>query len=583
MSQVIASTTPVTQDGPARAVLYLRVSTPGQVKTDYDPEGLSIPAQRESCQRKAAQMGVDIVDEYIEPGRSAREMAKREAFQAMLTRIRDQRDVQYVILYKLSRMNRNRIDDAFVVMELRKVGATLISATENIDDTPVGQLLHGLLAAVNEYRSAEDGADIRYKMGQKAKNGGTLGRARLGYLNVRETIEDEYSKREVRTIAVDPERGHFVTLAFELFATNEYTLEALCDTLTDRGLRTRPSGRHPGGPIVDSTLSKLLRDRYYLGYVTHQGVEYRGRHDALVTPEVFDRVQQILEARTAANERQRKHHHYLKGSLWCGPCHDEGRESRVIIQRANGNGGTYWYFFCRGRQQHICSQPYWDMDEVEDAVLRHYATIRLQPGFVDRVRTILYESLADRAQATKLLEQQLRGQVAKLDLQEENLLDLAADGETAPAKIRQRLHRIGEQRQKLSKELTNIDTQLDAGVAVLEASLELLDDLEAFYHLTTDEGRRLLNQAVFEKFYVGPDGIDGDEIKPPFREIITAQRAGQAGMTFGVRPNGKEATEVASHESERMSVLLAAALLDDGSSKAAMVGVEGIEPSTNRL
>ncbi|ROZ61540.1 hypothetical protein EDL96_13130 [Kocuria soli] len=37
----------------SRAVIYLRVSSKGQVNTDYDPEGISIPAQRTSCERKA--------------------------------------------------------------------------------------------------------------------------------------------------------------------------------------------------------------------------------------------------------------------------------------------------------------------------------------------------------------------------------------------------------------------------------------------------------------------------------------------------------------------------------------------------
>ena len=41
--------------GMKRAVFYLRVSTTSQVKTDYDPEGISIPAQRAACQRKAEQ------------------------------------------------------------------------------------------------------------------------------------------------------------------------------------------------------------------------------------------------------------------------------------------------------------------------------------------------------------------------------------------------------------------------------------------------------------------------------------------------------------------------------------------------
>ncbi|MBK8077585.1 MAG: recombinase family protein [Kineosporiaceae bacterium] len=171
------------------AVIYLRVSTPSQVKTDYDPEGISIPAQREACLRKAAQLGVRVVEEYIEPGKSATSMDKRPAFQEMLHRIRTMRDVNYVIVYKLSRMNRNRVDDALVMASLRKYKTTLISATESIDETPVGQLMHGMLAAFNEYRSAEDGADIRYKMAEKAKRGGTLGRAKLGYTNVRERFE----------------------------------------------------------------------------------------------------------------------------------------------------------------------------------------------------------------------------------------------------------------------------------------------------------------------------------------------------------------------------------------------------------
>jgi site-specific DNA recombinase len=274
------------------AVLYLRVSTVGQVETDYDPEGISIPAQRLACRRKAEQMGVTILDKYIEPGRSATTIEKRPAFHAMLARIKSQRDVDYVIVYNLSRLNRNRVDDAQVLMMMRSLRVTLISAQENIDETPAGQLMHGILAAFNEYRSNADGADIRYKMGQKAKNGGTLGRAKLGYLNVR----DRSLGREVRTIAVDHDRAPYVTLAFELFATGDYTLPRLVRTLAERGLRTRGDGRNPSAPVSHSQLGSILRDRYYVGFVNYGGEELRGRHEPLVTPELFARVQAVWTA-----------------------------------------------------------------------------------------------------------------------------------------------------------------------------------------------------------------------------------------------------------------------------------------------
>src|SRR4051812_7529621 len=94
-----------------RAVLYLRVSTPSQVNNDFNPEGISIPAQRAACEQKAKDLGATVVEEFVEPGRSATTMLNRPAFKQMLDRIRQERDVDYVIVYKLSRMNRDRIDD----------------------------------------------------------------------------------------------------------------------------------------------------------------------------------------------------------------------------------------------------------------------------------------------------------------------------------------------------------------------------------------------------------------------------------------------------------------------------------------
>ncbi|HEY2173112.1 MAG TPA: recombinase family protein [Mycobacteriales bacterium] len=203
------------------------MSSARRVGRDYDPEGISIPAQRVACHRKAEQLGLTIVDEYVEPGRSATEMTKRPAFQRMLRRIRNADDVDHVIVYKLSRLARNRVDDALVMADLRQRGVTLISAMESIDGTSVGQLMHGILATFNEYQSRESGADIAYKMGQKARNGGTIGRARLGYLN----HIDRTNGRDIRTVVVDPERAPLVQLGFELFAAGDLTMDQLSERL----------------------------------------------------------------------------------------------------------------------------------------------------------------------------------------------------------------------------------------------------------------------------------------------------------------------------------------------------------------
>ena len=551
-----------------RAVLYLRVSTAAQVNNDYDPEGISIPAQRKSCERKAAQMDVDIIDEYVEPGRSATKMDRRPVFQAMMQRIQDDRDVDFIIVYKLSRMNRDWAESALAMLNLQKRKVSLVSATENIDDTPEGQMLMGVLAALNQFRSQGDGADIRYKMGEKARKGGTLGRAPLGYLNVREMVDG----REVRTIAIDPERAPYVKLAFELYSTGEYTIDHLQALLEERGLVGR-HGRYPPGPISKAKIHKMLRDPYYCGVIVYDGELYQGRHEPLITEDLFEKVQRVFETRSAAGERMRRHPHYLKGSIWCGHCHDNGHEARLLIQRAVGQrGGEYYYFFCTRKQDNACPSRYTQIEQIEDVIADHYRTIRFAPDFVTRVRAAVHETLEDQPRAAKLMREQISTRIAKLDAQESNLIDLAADGSLPKVKIRERLHRIASERVKLERELEDCDDQLEIGAALIDAALRLLDDPETLYRESGPNFRRTLNQAIFEKLYIDQGGVTDTVMREPFAELKAAE------IAYAADPNLGRRRRPIPEPTASTTDLLIAALAGKGSSRSLMVRAGGLEP-----
>lgn len=585
----------------SRAVIYLRVSSKGQVNTDYDPEGISIPAQRVACQRKAEQLGLSVIEEYIEPGRTGTDIAKRPRFQEMLERIRRERDVDYVIVHKLSRFARNRIDDAIVMADLQKRGVTLISATENIDATPEGQLMHGMLAAFNEYRSAADGADIAYKMSQKAKNGGTLGRAPLGYLNV----QDLFDGRKINTVQIDPERAPFVKLAFELYAGGDKTYQDIADELADRGLLTRATARRPAGPVSESKIEQLLRDRYYLGEVRYKGELYPGRHERIITDDLFDRVQTILASRGLAAERRKRHDHYLKGTVWCGQCRLEQRVNRrMILMRTTGRHGTgdYGYYFCRGVQDHLCDAPYSSIDRVEDAIAEHYKTLKLSPGFVTAVKGLIESTLADQASAQRLHRKQLEDQLKALAVKEDNLLDLAADQSLPQERIRERLRAISRDRARLTEQLGHVHDDLASGRGFLEAHLDLLENPYELYLHASDTTRRQLNQAVFAHIYIAHDDVVGDEINPTLRELLAAERGWSArvggansetarttAQAENARHSGPETRETApkggfTAELQRLWLELPD-LIYEGSdcSKPLMVGDEGLEPPTSSL
>ncbi len=478
-----------------RAGGYLRVSSAGQVETDYDPEGISLPAQRKAVTARARELGAALVEEFIDPGKSAKTIEHREAFRNMIAYLKANPNVRYVIVYALSRSARNRHDDAVMMMTLEKLGVTLISTTErNLDATPAGRAMHGMIAVFNEYQVLVSGEDTKYKMGQKAKNGGTVGIAPIGYENIR----DKYEGREVRTVAVDPERAPFVRMAFELYATGNYSFPELREALTDAGLRTRGNRRHAPGPVSIHTIGKLFRDRYYLGYITHDGVEYPGRHEPLIDQDLFDRVQKVLYADRNAGTRQRHHDHYLKGTIWCGRC----RRRLILRPSTSKTGRQYFYYICRGVQFADCDLPALPVAKVERAVLDHYSRI----SFPERHRKALIdladETVSEGAETTEQLHEQLRHQLAELDLQEDRFLDLIGDPEWPQAKIKARLQKVREDKQRISHQLDTATNDLAPGHAVLTAALALLDQPHDRYDTADEQARKLLNKAIFTRLYV---------------------------------------------------------------------------------
>jgi hypothetical protein len=405
--------------------------------------------------------------------------------------------VIFVLVYARSRLHRNSIDAAITKRDLRRAGATLISIMDYTEDTAIGDLVATVLDGVNEYQSRASGADVAYKMGQKAQHGGSLSRAPLGYQNIRERFDG----REVRTVALDPERAPVIRMAFELYATGTYSITDLRQTLTDAGLRTRRYGNRPTGPVSNHKLGTLLRDRYYLGYVTHRGQEYQGRHEPLVTQELFDRVHVVLDAHRN-DTRERTHQHYLKGVVWCRRCN-----GRLVIMRGKSKtGALYFYYFCQGRMRHTCDLPYLPVERVETAVLDNYATVTLSSEVRDQIADRVSETLLSSADKSAELRARVSALLAKLSAQEDRFLDLVGDTDWPRDKIAARLRSIRDERSRLARQLDDVQTtNIDTAAETLSYLLDLLADPRELYWHASKRARQVLNQAFFTKTYFDAD------------------------------------------------------------------------------
>lgn len=220
--------------------------------------------------------------------------------------------VQYCIINKVDRLARNRLDDAIIHATLRDANISSVSVTENIDETPSGMLMHGILASMAEFYLLNLAQEVLKGMTQKASMGGTPAKAPFGYLNVRTT---DAKGHEIRDVTVDPERADLITFAFTAYATGDWTLSSLAAELEARGLTTRPTPSFPSKPVTTKALHKILTNPYYQGSVMFRGVTYDGAHDPLVDTETWLRVQTELAAKNQRGEKPRTHDHYLKGTL----------------------------------------------------------------------------------------------------------------------------------------------------------------------------------------------------------------------------------------------------------------------------
>ena len=383
-----------------------------------------------------------------------------------------------------------------------EAGVRLVSTSENIDQTPGGMLLHGIMSSIAEFYSRNLANEVIKGMGEKARNGGTLGKAPLGYMNVRARDENG---REIRTIALDEERAPLVRLAFTEYATGQWTTKRLAAHLHDRGLTTVPTARKPAKAVTGAQLHRMLRHPYYKGVISFQGVEYAGAHEPLVDEETWSQVQAVLDSHRFG-ERERQHNHHLKTTVYCGLC-----GARLLVQNTrNSKGDVYPYFICARRQRtHDCAFRAVLIDVVEERMRDLYRTIQL--GSQDR----------------QLVEQYVREELRRLERDKDRTIRSLTTRRTNIEDKRRRLmhaHYEGavplellkEEQTQLTAELGQIERQLAAYQADiteihqrLTQALDLLEDCHRLYTAAPAHLKKLLNQVFFERVLVNP-AVDED-------------------------------------------------------------------------
>ena len=462
---------------------YIRVSTDMQVE-------LSPESQLKAIKEYAKNHDIILSNEFIfqDEGISGRKAEKRPGFMNMIAVAKSKpKPFDVILIWKFSRFARNREDSIVYKSMLRKqCGIEVISISEQLGEDKTSILIEALLEAMDEYYSINLAEEVKRGMSEKVARGGVVSAPPIGYI----MGDDKFIP--------DPERADIIRQVFSRFLEGERSF-TIAKWLNSMGITTRN-----GKTFAKRTVDYILTNPVYTGKhrwnpegsatstsvykTTDKTIIVDGNHEALVSQEDFDKVQEILA------EIKKKYPKYisqaptdymLKGLIKCHTCGASLTMSTVKCQNSIG-------LQCVGYVHAKCNvSHYISLKKINAAVIDGLKADMSLPTF------IIKRTLPKQDTDVEYLKSQLKKETAKIDRIKaafENGIDSIEEYKENKARINQSIEAIEAQlaQSDTPKEISvDIRSQISEAYAVATDST-LSEDLKNSFL------RDLIDKIVFD-------------------------------------------------------------------------------------
>jgi site-specific DNA recombinase len=357
------------------AVIYARVSSKEQEK-----EGFSIPAQLKLLKEYAAAQGFSIAQEYVDV--ETAKQTRRAAFGEMIDFLKARPAVRVLLAEKTDRLYRNlkdwvTIDELEVEIHFPKEGVVLSRELRSSE-----KFMHGIKVLMAKNYIDNLSEEARKGLLEKAEQGIWPTKTPLGYRNI--TGPDGK-----KVIAADPGVGPIISKLFEWYARGNISLKEVSKKAQADGLVFRKSG----AKVPVSTVHTILRNRLYTGQFEWNGKVYQGKHEPLVSIELWERVQDVLDRRFAKKANRGKHDFAFSALIACHACGcavvGEIKKERYVYYHCTGYADK-----CQGNPA-TCRRRYVREEALEQQFTEMLGRLKFDDEVLEWVRDALHASHAD--------------------------------------------------------------------------------------------------------------------------------------------------------------------------------------------
>lgn len=482
------------------AVGYIRVSTDEQAR-----EGYSLENQKAEIERKCKYESWDLLKVFDDKGISGALLDQRDGLKAMLRFIKEHR-VDYLVIYKLSRLSR-KVADVVNIAEFLKGNEThLLAIGDGIDTSnPMGKYFLYLASIIADMERENIIVQVKGGMSQKAREGlWNGGKPPLGY--------DLLDKK----LVVNNEEAETVKLIFsEYLKGNGYkTIAAL---LNERTIKTKTGSTFNGVGVKD-----ILKNPTYIGKIRwgvrkdwgklHEDNKRKrkynddpiisdGIHEPIIDEVVFNKVQELIEGNPRRNMKRFNGNHLLSGLLRCPVCN-----YGMSYQPAARKGKTYGYYICNQYMNHKTCKPNGvRKDHIEEEFLTIFEKIINEPEFKETMKSALNNSSEQVKELDKSIERK-GNEIKKFKLdQDKYVQELIRGSEAFKEVMRTNIEKTINEISRLETDIMNLesekrglqDQQLD-----LDEVFELLEKAGKIIPLLEKEAQQSLVRKLISKIEI---------------------------------------------------------------------------------
>jgi len=532
-----------------KCVLYPRVSTEMQV------DGYSLDGQKHSLNRFADREEMEIVNIYEDAGKSGKSIEGRPAFKQMLSDIENGLEIDYILVYKLSRFGRNAADILNSLEHVQAFGVNLICIEEGIDSSQTsGKLLISVLSAVAEIERENIIEQTMNGRKEKARQGGWNGGfAPYGYfLKDKQLFIQEDEAVAIRIIFDKYLNGNmgFVKIAKYLNFQGIEKVQRKNGTLSQWGV-------HLVRMIIDNPVycGKISYGRRAREKVKGSKNEYKqvpqqdyiiaeGQHEAIISEELWNSVHEKRELTGVKSPSKigRDRTHLLSGILRCPKCGGPMYTNKHAWTNKDGTYREIYYYVCskaRTARGKTCDHTAMlKKTDIEPLVIEAIRELIKNKDFAEEIKSRIGKEID-----TSTLNRELKNYESKLKEVELNKARLENEIDSLPEDIRFRNRKIQDMTLRLDG-LYDIISELEIKIEdvllrrkaveqdaiTLENIYTLLANFDLIYDRITDDEKKSLISSLIKEIEIFPR----EEAELPLKSIL---------FNFPVYKDGEDACD----------------------------------------